>query len=124
MEGAMRATVALLAFAACAPSETHAVTPPPAPTTSAAALPAASTAADAPPVSAPDAGASASSLPERTPLPFCVLAQYPSTPRLFRLQDDALLVTTSEPSTLCDRTGACLDVPDKVKLPASLAMRD
>jgi hypothetical protein len=122
----LAAAVALMAGAAlgaCGSPETHPVTPP-APTTSAPPPVASAAPTDTPPPPAPDAGASASSLPERSPLPFCVQAQYPSTPRLFRMQDDTLLVTTSEPATLCDRGGACADIPDKLKLPANLAMHD
>jgi hypothetical protein len=114
----------VLAFAACGGSATPPVTPPPpAPVASAEPVP---SVVEPPPAasSAAGPGSVASGLPERTPMPFCVLGRFGSAPRLFHLQDDELLMATSVPAAVCDKTGACALVPDGANPPADLALND
>ena len=119
------AVAPLLAFAACGGSAPLAVTPPPPPADSTTTAPVA-TAVEPLPVasSSPSSASATSGLPERTPMPFCVLGRFGSAPRLFHLQDDELLIATSRPEAVCDKTGVCAPVPDSANLPADLALND
>ena len=104
---AVVATVLLLGCAPAPPPRSTSVVP-------VASTPAPVTSAVAPAVSpAPLLEAGVTSLPERTPMPFCLVARPPWSASLLRLQDETLLVIADRPVFTCDRAGFCAPVPDQ-----------